>query len=127
MTEEARLIEKLQRIEALFAGTATQDEREAAALARDRIRNRFNRYAARSAAVCYRGSMDGASGIESVPRNILGRGNRRESTLMPLKSSWFLNSFLWLTEQAGPSNKLRRDCARRTVDNSLELLEVASG
>ena len=41
MTEEQRLIEKLQRIEALFAGAATPGEREAAAQARDRIRNRL--------------------------------------------------------------------------------------
>src|SRR5438093_2323655 len=36
-----RLIEKLQRIEALFAGAATPGEREAAAQARDRIRSRL--------------------------------------------------------------------------------------
>jgi len=41
MTDEQRLIEKLQRIEALFAGAATPGEREAAALARDRIRSRL--------------------------------------------------------------------------------------
>ena len=39
MTDEQRLIEKLQRIEALFAGAATPGERDAAAQARDRIRN----------------------------------------------------------------------------------------
>jgi hypothetical protein len=36
MTDEQRLIEKLQRIEALFAGAATPGEREAAAQARNR-------------------------------------------------------------------------------------------
>ncbi|HWQ93557.1 MAG TPA: hypothetical protein VN673_17975 [Clostridia bacterium] len=41
MTEEQRLIEKLRLIEALFAGAATPGEREAAAQARDRIRNRL--------------------------------------------------------------------------------------
>ena len=41
VTEEQRLIEKLQRIEALFAGAATPGEREAAAQARDRIRGRL--------------------------------------------------------------------------------------
>ena len=41
MTEEQRLIEKLQRIEALFAGAATLGEREAAAQARDRIQARL--------------------------------------------------------------------------------------
>jgi hypothetical protein len=41
MTDEQRLIEKLQRIEALFAGAATPGERDAAAQARDRIRGRL--------------------------------------------------------------------------------------
>jgi hypothetical protein len=41
MTDEQRLIEKLQRIEALFAGAATPGEREAAAQARERIRARL--------------------------------------------------------------------------------------
>ena len=41
MTEEQGLIEKLQRIEALFAGAATAGERDAAAHARDRIRARL--------------------------------------------------------------------------------------
>jgi hypothetical protein len=42
MTEEQRLIDKLQRIEALFAGATTTGEREAAAQARDRIRVRLH-------------------------------------------------------------------------------------
>jgi hypothetical protein len=41
MTDEQRLIEKLQRIEALYAGAATPGERDAAAHARDRIRGRL--------------------------------------------------------------------------------------
>ncbi len=41
MTEEERLIEKLQLIEALYAGAATPGERQAAAAARDRIRDRL--------------------------------------------------------------------------------------
>jgi hypothetical protein len=41
VTDEQRLIEKLQRIEALFAGAATPGEREAAAQARERIRARL--------------------------------------------------------------------------------------
>jgi len=40
-TDEQRLIEKLRRIEALFAGAATPGERDAAAQARDRIRARL--------------------------------------------------------------------------------------
>ena len=41
MNDEQRLIEKLQLIEALFAGAATPGEREAAAAARERIRARL--------------------------------------------------------------------------------------
>jgi hypothetical protein len=41
MTDEQRLIEKLQLIEALYAGAATPGERDAAAHARDRIRGRL--------------------------------------------------------------------------------------
>jgi hypothetical protein len=41
MTDEPRLIEKLQRIEALFAGATTPGERVAAGLARDRILTRL--------------------------------------------------------------------------------------
>jgi hypothetical protein len=42
MIDEQKLIEKLQRIEALFAGAATPGEREAAAHARERIRARLS-------------------------------------------------------------------------------------
>lgn len=41
MMDEQRLIERLQLIEALYAGAATPGEREAAAQARDRIRARL--------------------------------------------------------------------------------------
>jgi hypothetical protein len=41
MIDEKRLIERLQLIEALYAGAATPGEREAAAQARDRIRARL--------------------------------------------------------------------------------------
>lgn len=40
MTEEDKLIEKLRRIEALFADASTPGERDAAGAARDRIRAR---------------------------------------------------------------------------------------
>ena len=43
MQDEAKLIEKLRLIEALFAGAATEGERQAAAEARERIRARLGR------------------------------------------------------------------------------------
>jgi hypothetical protein len=39
--DEAQLIEKLRRVENLFAGAATDGEREAAASALDRMRRRL--------------------------------------------------------------------------------------
>ena len=53
MTDEARLIEKLQRIEALFAGATTPGERQAAGLARDRIRSRLQAQQATDPAIEY--------------------------------------------------------------------------
>ncbi len=44
MTEEQRLIDKLQRIEALFAGTTFDGERNAAAQAMKRIRERLRKH-----------------------------------------------------------------------------------
>jgi len=41
LTEEQKLIEKLQRIEALFAGATTNGEKVAAANALERIRERL--------------------------------------------------------------------------------------
>jgi hypothetical protein len=41
LTEEQKLIEKLQRIEALFAGATTKGEKVAAANALERIRERL--------------------------------------------------------------------------------------
>ena len=45
MTPEDQLREKLRKIEAMFAGAATQDERVAAGAAADRIRERLNQAA----------------------------------------------------------------------------------
>jgi hypothetical protein len=45
MTPEEQLREKLRKIEALFAGAATQGERVAAGAAADRIRERLNQAA----------------------------------------------------------------------------------
>ncbi len=44
MNEEQRLIEKLQRIEALYAGAGTPGEREAAGQARERIQSRLREH-----------------------------------------------------------------------------------
>jgi hypothetical protein len=48
---EARLIERLRLIEALFSGAATDGERVAAGAARDRIRSRLAAAAAQEAPI----------------------------------------------------------------------------
>ncbi|MEZ4471091.1 MAG: hypothetical protein R3F60_09890 [bacterium] len=52
--DEARLIEKLRKIEALFAGATTDGERQAAAEARDRIQERLTAIAAVDPPIEYR-------------------------------------------------------------------------
>ena len=49
--DEQKLIEKLRRIEALYAGAATSGERVAAANARDRVRERLRILGSRAVAV----------------------------------------------------------------------------
>lgn len=58
MNETDRLIEKLRRIEALFAGAATEGERTAAGAALERILGRLGEAAARDPAVEYRFTFD---------------------------------------------------------------------
>ncbi len=53
MTEEERLLEKLQKLEALFAGAYAQGERAAAANAMDRMRERLNKLRESDPAVEY--------------------------------------------------------------------------
>ncbi len=55
--DEAGLIEKLRRIEALFAGAATEGERVAAERARQRIQERLQRFEREDPAIEYRFSM----------------------------------------------------------------------
>ena len=57
MTEEAKLRETLERIEALFLGATTPGERTAAASARDRVRARLEEYRRSSPAVEHKFSM----------------------------------------------------------------------
>ena len=51
--DERQLLEKLARIEALHSGAATAGERDAAAAARDRIRNRLRQLQSEDAPVEY--------------------------------------------------------------------------
>ena len=55
--DEAKLIEKLRLIEALFAGASTPGEREAAAQARERIRARLEAMKVEEPEVEYRFSL----------------------------------------------------------------------
>ena len=57
MMDEQKLIEKLRKIEALYAGATTSGERSAAASARERIRERLKEQQGHDPAVEYRFSL----------------------------------------------------------------------
>jgi hypothetical protein len=58
MEDQSRLLERLRKIEALYAGAATPGERDAAASARERIRARLKSFAEQERSEEYRFSMD---------------------------------------------------------------------
>jgi spore cortex formation protein SpoVR/YcgB (stage V sporulation) len=58
MDDRRKLLERLQKIEALFSGAATPGERDAAASARERIRARLKNVAEQEPPEEYRFSMD---------------------------------------------------------------------
>lgn len=102
MTEEQKLIEKLRRIEALFAGTTFKGERDAAANAMDRIRNRLRDVEQSDPPIEYRFGM-----LDTWSRKLLVAllrrygiksyryyGQRR-TTVMAKVSSSFVDQTLW--------------------------------
>ncbi|HBL29918.1 MAG TPA: hypothetical protein DD490_24025 [Acidobacteria bacterium] len=107
MTEEERLIEKLRRIEALFARPGTEGERIAAERARDRIRARLQEVEKVDPAVEYRFSL-----ADEWSRRLLiallrryglapyRRHGQRRTTVMARVSSRFVDETLWPEFQA---------------------------
>ena len=102
MSDEARLIEKLRRIEALFSRPGTEGERIAAELARERIMARLVEFERRDPAVEYRFRL----GDEWSRRLFMAllrrygispyryRGQRR-TTVMARVSRTFVDDTLW--------------------------------
>jgi hypothetical protein len=107
MSEEARLIEKLRRIEALFARPGTEGERIAAERARERILARLRETEREDPAVEFRFSL-----TDQWSRRLLSallrrygltpyryRGQRR-TTMMARVSKKFVDETLWPEFQA---------------------------
>jgi hypothetical protein len=107
MTEETRLIEKLRRIEALFARPGTDGERMAAERARDRIIARLQDVEKRDPTVEYKFSL-----LDQWSQRLLFallrrygivpyryRGQRR-TTIMARVSKTFVDETLWPEFQA---------------------------
>lgn len=102
MSEEERLVEKLRRIEALFARPGTEGERLAAGRARERILTRLREVEKEDPAVEYRFSLSDQwtrrlfiallrrYGIE--PYRYHGQ---RRTTVMALVSQKFVRETLW--------------------------------
>jgi len=107
MTEEARLIEKLRRIEALFARPGTEGERIAAERARERIRARLREVEREDPAVEYRFSL-----ADQWSRSLLiallrrygltpyRHSGQRRTTVMARVSKKFVDETLWPEFQA---------------------------
>jgi len=100
--EEQRLIEKLRKIEALFARATSAGERAAAESARDRIRGRLEQLEKAERAVEYRFSLpDGWS--KSLFMALLRRygikpyrySGQRRTTVMARVTRTFANDVLW--------------------------------
>jgi hypothetical protein len=100
--EEERLVEKLRKIEALFARATSAGERAAAASARDRIRSRLDELEKAERAVEYRFSLpDGWS--KSLFTALLRRygiepyryAGQRRTTVMARVTRTFAEEVLW--------------------------------
>lgn len=102
MTDEQKLIEKLGRIEALFARAGTDGEKEAAASAAERIRKRLEELARQDPPIEYRFSVvDGWS--RKLLLALLRRygvqpyryRHQRRTTVMAKVSRQFVQETLW--------------------------------
>ncbi len=102
MMDEAKLIEKLRLIEALFSGATTAGEREAAARARERILERLEQFEKEDPPLEYRFSM-GDMWSRKVFVALLRRygirpyryKRQRHTTVMAKVSKRFVDDTLW--------------------------------
>lgn len=100
--DERCLIEKLRKIEALFARSATQGERDAAGSARDRIRKRLNRLGVAQPAEEYRFSLSDGWSVSLFVALVRRYGLRpyryarqRTTTVVVRVQPVFVDEVLW--------------------------------
>lgn len=100
--DEARLLEKLRALEALFAGASTAGERDAAGYARDRIRERLSEQSAREPEIEYQYSLTNAWSAKLFTALVRRYGLRpyryprqRQTTVMVRGPERFLKKTLW--------------------------------
>ncbi|HEY2252199.1 MAG TPA: hypothetical protein VGH74_14095 [Planctomycetaceae bacterium] len=100
--QEAQLIDKLRKVEALFAGAASEGERDAAAYAIEKIRDRLHRLEAVDPPVEYRFTMQSAWSRKLFVALMRRYGiqpyryaGQRHTTVMAKVSKGFVDQILW--------------------------------
>ncbi len=104
MIDMARLVERMLRVEALFAGATTEGERTAAENARERIRARLDRLRQQDPPVEYRFSMTDRWSralflglLRRYGINPFRYPGQRHTTVMARVSKRFVDETLWPT------------------------------
>jgi len=102
MTEEEKLLEKLRRIEALFAGTDALGERDAAAAAAGRLRQRLDELRRRDPAVEYKFTLTNSWSRRLLSALLRRYGvepyrysGQRRTTVMAKVPASFVDETLW--------------------------------
>ncbi len=102
MTQEEKLLEKLRRIEALFAGTDAAGERDAAAAAAKRLRERLNEFRRVDPPVEYRFTMSDPWSRRLLTALLRRYGiepyrysGQRHTTVMAMVPESFVDQTLW--------------------------------
>ena len=102
LTQEQHLIDKLRKVEALFAGAASDGERDAAAAAIERIRDRLHRLEAVDPPIEYRFKMQDTWSrklfmalLRRYGINPYRYSGQRRTTVMAKVPKSFVNEVLW--------------------------------
>jgi len=102
LTREEHLIDKLRKVEALFAGAASDGERDAAAYAIEKIRERLHRLEAVDPPVEFKFSMNNAWSRKLFVALLRRYGiqpyrysGQRHTTVMAKVSKGFVDQILW--------------------------------
>ena len=102
LTQEQHLIDKLRKVEALFAGAASDGERDAASYAMERIRERLHRLEATDPPIEYRFTMQDAWSRKLFMALLRRYGikpfryaGQRRTTVMAELPKGFVDQILW--------------------------------